>query len=170
MTNAISKLKEMRLAAGSSFLEIFLHSVRILHVWSMHRSKWMYYCMHEVKDLMFVSQHAQTARVLQQQTTTSHCYHWCGSCLYWKSTWRDRFGLTGDWTHFFLVFFALPLFFLAWRARTVRRNQWAFIKLMSSYRLMSIWHSRQKGCQCVRAQHSQPTPKKQLYITLGCIM
>lgn len=53
--------------------------------------------------------HVQTDRVRLQQTTTS-------DGVQQIHAWATK-------THFLLVFFAFALFFLAWSARTVRRNQ-----------------------------------------------
>lgn len=56
------------------------------------------------------------------QTATINHLWWSATntCLGNLTRWRV---LNGTKTHFLLVFFAFALFFLAWSARTVRRNQ-----------------------------------------------
>lgn len=64
----------------------------------------------------------------------------------WKSctAWREHELYLGVKTHFLLVFFAFALFFLAWIARTVRRNQWQIIFPLCGWRLISSWRLGQK--------------------------
>lgn len=135
-------------------------NLALLYLWIMHRPKYTNECTHAIKDLVSLSHlHVWTARVRLQQN--NHLWLSAADKMHAEgvtcTTCRDAERSLGAKTHFLLVFFAFALFFLAWSARTVRRNQWAIILPLSGCRLLPSWHSRQKRMTLAEDGHHLPS-------------